>query len=252
MTEDLKQHDADFIDEPESPAAAAALGREVRFGLSLLGLLLAMLAAAVYVKMGMPGLPWGRQDVAAVDAPADTAEAPAENTAHAEPAVQAPVPAQEDTSSTQPLWNSDSYAGRHEAAPPTDAPLPVGNVEPVVADQSMAQQSPVEPQSNPFAAVDQAPPGAIDQVSAETEAIPENGALCQKRPRRRRRRSPRPPCQRPGPCRRLLAASRRSPTNLPRRCSWNRSYRPTRQPRTRRWWLRKKTKRMDRRCASRG
>jgi nucleoid-associated protein YgaU len=173
MTEDLKQHDADFIDEPESSAAASALGREVRFGLSLLGLLLAMLAAAVYVKLGTPGLPWGKSEVAAADSPEDAALAPAEDTAHAEAAQpQAPVPAQEDTSSAKPLWNNDRYTRQHEAVPPADAPLPVGNVEPAMAE-APAEMAP----SNPFAVVDQAQPGAIDQVSAEGDAIPEREAI---------------------------------------------------------------------------
>lgn len=174
MTEDLKQHDADLIDEPDSPAAASALGREVRFGLSLLGLLLAMLAVAVYVKMGTPGLPWGRQEVAATDDGPEAAAAPAEETAHVEAAPQTPVPAPEDTSSTKPLWSGDQYAGRHEAAPPTDAPLPVGNVESTMAEPRAIAEQPTEVvPGNPFADVDQAPSGAIDQVSAEAEVTPE-------------------------------------------------------------------------------
>lgn len=175
MSEDLKQHDADFVDEPESSAAASALGREVRFGLSLLGLLLAMLAVAVYVKMGTPGLPWNRPEVAAGGDPEDSNQAPAEETAHAEPSLpHAPVAAQEDTSSAKPLWNNDRYARQHEAVPPVDAPLPVGNVEPAMAETAPTDIPPSQvPSSNPFAVVDQTQPGVIDQVSAEADAIPE-------------------------------------------------------------------------------
>ncbi len=174
MTEDLKHHDADLVDEAETenPAAAAALGREVRFGLSLLGLLLAMLGVAVYVKMGTPGLPFGRGEVAAADG---DQEGSAEETLHAAagelqpPSAEAmPVPAHEDTSATKPLWENDRVADRHDVTPPADMPLPVGTAEPAAAKEPRAGG-----QSNPFAVADQAA-GPIDQVSAESEAMPEN------------------------------------------------------------------------------
>ena len=78
MTEDLKQHDADLDDgaDPVQTEAVAALSKEVRFGLTLLGLLLVMLAAALYVKLGYPGLPRGEHSVAdasSEDSPAEAA-----------------------------------------------------------------------------------------------------------------------------------------------------------------------------------
>ncbi|HEY4308197.1 MAG TPA: LysM peptidoglycan-binding domain-containing protein [Pirellulales bacterium] len=178
MTEDLKQHDADIVDDADSdnPATNAALGREVRFGISLLALLLAMLGAALYVKLGTPGLPWARHEVAAADGSEPAGEPPATEPAQAsaEPEMPSapPTPAQEETSSTKPLWENDRYAGRGEAQPPADAPLAVGEQAPA-ADEIPPAEMPAAPALNPFAVVDSAAQGPIDQVSAETEATPE-------------------------------------------------------------------------------
>ena len=116
--------------KPRTPPLPAALGREVRFGLSLLGLLLAMLGVAVYVKMERPACRSVEAEVAAADG---DQEGSAEETLHAAagelqpPSAEAmPVPAHEDTSATKPLWENDRVADRHDVTPPADMPLPVG------------------------------------------------------------------------------------------------------------------------------
>jgi len=172
MTEDLQHHDADLDEAPDTvnAEAVAALSKEVRFGLTLLGLLLAMLAAALYVKLGYPGLHRGEHSVADVGTE-ESAVAPAaqslatEQTPAAEP-VQ--VPAYEDTSDAKSRWTRDRYASRHDPAPPDDEPLPIGSANeiPDVA---------APPATNPFAtqiAQETNVPGPIDQVSAEAEVPP--------------------------------------------------------------------------------
>jgi nucleoid-associated protein YgaU len=135
MSEDLKSHDAHLAEEPEviNPQVAAALGREVRFGLTLIGLLLALLATALYVKIGSPGFPWKRHSVA--DA-SDAGEANQEASTAVPSAGDRPtqavaepvrVAAREAATEGRSLWGDDRYASRRDlASPPDDAPLPVG------------------------------------------------------------------------------------------------------------------------------
>jgi nucleoid-associated protein YgaU len=155
MTEDLKDHDGLGSDEiePPNPAAAAELAKEVRFGLSLLGLLLALLATALYVKLGSPGFPWRGADVAQADsaAPGDAAQADVAGAA-SEPAAQ-PIhlAAQPDTTGRSSLWNDNRYADRQEPAMPAEAP-PSGGAAEEPREAAGAEQA-----VNPFEHHAQAP-----------------------------------------------------------------------------------------------
>jgi nucleoid-associated protein YgaU len=149
MTEDLKDHDGLGSDEIEAPnpAAAAELAKEVRFGLSLLGLLLALLATALYVKLGSPGFPWGGAEVAQADsaAPAEEPQADAASAGPAgEPAAQ-PIhlAAQPDATARTPLWNDNRYAEQQEPAMPAEAPPTGGAAE--ESHEAAGAEQPVNP-----------------------------------------------------------------------------------------------------------